>query len=62
MDVCVEALSSIFTFVTAIAALWAAYETRKTAKKTQETVEGQMLNGFLKDYSSEKMLICVDKV
>jgi len=47
---------TIFTAGAAFGALWAAWETRKTAIKTHETVEGQMLNDFLKDYSSNKML------
>ena len=56
MDVWLETFSAIFTLITATAALWTAWETRKTAIKTQETVEGQMLNDFLKDYSSDEML------
>jgi len=49
-------LTAVFTAVAAFAALLTVRENRKTAKATYMAVEAELLDGFLKDYSSIDML------
>jgi hypothetical protein len=48
--------ASVFTAVTAFAALWTAWEARKAVVKNQRTAEAHILSDFLKEYSSPIML------